>query len=278
MYASIGTDIPGEGWTFEPKYDGVRVLAVVTPTDVGLITRNGKDKAAQFPEIADAFESIAKKKKRSFVLDGEIVALIDGEPARFRELQSRMHVQGKTDIANQATSTPSALIAFDLLVDGDTVMIDQPWTVRRKRLERFVGTRPPKGVRLGDSAPGDGEKPSPGARRDDWEGIIAKRVDSTYQPGNARATGSSSRSSSGRSSSSAATPPQNARAPRCPASRLLRRRRPGVRAIPAAASPARASRRWQNGSSDSSESHLILRPRCARTRRHTGWWPKSWSR
>ena len=62
MYASIGTDIPGEGWTFEPKYDGVRVLALVTPTDVGLITRNGKDKAAQFPEIVDALKSIAKKR------------------------------------------------------------------------------------------------------------------------------------------------------------------------------------------------------------------------
>jgi bifunctional non-homologous end joining protein LigD len=52
MYASIGSEIPGKGWTFEPKYDGVRVLAFATPAEVTLITRNGKDKSAQFPEIA----------------------------------------------------------------------------------------------------------------------------------------------------------------------------------------------------------------------------------
>ncbi|MGK2963214.1 MAG: DNA polymerase ligase N-terminal domain-containing protein, partial [Gemmatimonadaceae bacterium] len=54
MYASIGKSVPGEGWTFEPKYDGVRVLAFVTDDDVLLVTRNGKDKSAQFPEVVDA--------------------------------------------------------------------------------------------------------------------------------------------------------------------------------------------------------------------------------
>src|SRR2546423_7166993 len=57
MYASIGSEIPGSGWTFEPKYDGVRVLAYATPTDVRLVTRNGKDKAKQFPEIAAALRN-----------------------------------------------------------------------------------------------------------------------------------------------------------------------------------------------------------------------------
>jgi len=184
MMASIGTEIPsGADWTFEPKYDGVRVLAFASGASVRLITRNGKDKSHQFPEVTAGVGALARQRKRPFVLDGEIVALAGDAPARFQALQGRMHLQGKADIASQATSTPSALITFDLLVDGDTVLIDQPWTVRRKRLERFIGSRPPKGVRLGDSAPGDGEKLLARARRDDWEGVIAKHVDSPYQPG-----------------------------------------------------------------------------------------------
>jgi len=184
MLASIGTSIPtGDGWTFEPKYDGVRVLAFASGSSVRLITRNGKDKSHQFPEVTAGVRALALRRKRPFVLDGEIVAFAGDAPARFQALQSRMHLQGATDIAGQVTSTPSALIAFDLLVDGDSVLLDQPWSVRRKRLERFIGARRPKGLRLGDSAPGDGEKLLARARRDDWEGIIAKRVDSTYQPG-----------------------------------------------------------------------------------------------
>jgi len=184
MMASIGTSIPtGDGWTFEPKYDGVRVLAFASGSSVRLITRNGKDKSHQFPEVTAGVRALALRRKRPFVLDGEIVAFAGDAPARFQALQGRMHLQGATDIASQVTSTPSALIAFDLLVDGDSVLLDQPWSVRRKRLERFIGARRPKGLRLGDSAPGDGEKLLARARRDDWEGIIAKRVDSTYQPG-----------------------------------------------------------------------------------------------
>src|SRR5438552_12655573 len=92
MYASIGSEVPGKGWTFEPKYDGIRVLAYATPDDVKLMTRNGKDKARQFPEIVASLKKLAAQTKRSLVLDGEIVALIDGEPARFQELHSRMQV------------------------------------------------------------------------------------------------------------------------------------------------------------------------------------------
>jgi bifunctional non-homologous end joining protein LigD len=184
MMASIGTDIPtGDRWTFEPKYDGVRVLAFASGTGVRLVTRNGNDKSAQFPEVTAAVRALAHRRKRPFVLDGEIVAIEGGKPARFQALQSRMHLQGADDISGQSTSTPSALIAFDLLVDGDDVLLDEPWTTRRRRLERFIGARPPNGLRLGDSGPGDGERLLARARRDDWEGIIAKRTDSTYQPG-----------------------------------------------------------------------------------------------
>ena len=60
MLASVGTEIPeGGDWTFEPKYDGIRVLVYATPASARLVTRNGKDKTAQFPGIAEAVRKVA---------------------------------------------------------------------------------------------------------------------------------------------------------------------------------------------------------------------------
>jgi bifunctional non-homologous end joining protein LigD len=183
MYASIGTEIPGDGWTFEPKYDGIRVLAFTTEADVKLITRNGKDKAAQFPEVVAALKKLASQTKRAFLLDGEIVALIDGKPARFQELQGRMHVKEPRMIERLSTSTPAALALFDILVDDDDALIAKPWTDRRARLLKLVGKRTAPHLWVTESIEGDGKKMLERARRQGWEGIIAKRIDSTYEPG-----------------------------------------------------------------------------------------------
>jgi bifunctional non-homologous end joining protein LigD len=184
MYASVGTEIPGEDWTFEPKYDGVRVLAFATSSEVKLMTRNAKDKAAQFPEIVSSLKKLAAQTRHSLVLDGEIVALHDGEPARFQELQGRMHVKESLLIASRSSASPAALILFDILVDGDEVLIREPWTERRARLLKRVGKRVNTQLRLTESIEGDGKKMLEKARREGWEGIIAKRVDSRYEPGN----------------------------------------------------------------------------------------------
>ena len=184
MYASVGTEIPGEGWTFEEKYDGVRVLAFATSSEVKLMTRNGKDKAAQFPEIVAALKKLAAQTRHSLVLDGEIVALHNGEPARFQELQGRMHVKESQLIASRSSASPAALILFDILVDGDDILIKDPWTERRARLVKRVGRRVNAQLRVTESIEGDGKKMLEKARRQGWEGIIAKRVDSRYEPGN----------------------------------------------------------------------------------------------
>ncbi|HEY4733555.1 MAG TPA: DNA ligase D [Gemmatimonadaceae bacterium] len=184
MYASIGTEIPGEGWTFEPKYDGIRVLAYATSDDVKLVTRNSKDKAKQFPEIVAAMKKLASRAKCSLVVDGEIVALIDGMPARFQELQSRMHVKEEQIIERHSSSTPAALILFDILMDGEDVLMRQPWSERRAHLLKRVGKHVSDQVRLTDSIEGDGKKMLEKARSEGWEGIIAKRIDSRYEPGN----------------------------------------------------------------------------------------------
>src|SRR5687768_11219619 len=184
MYASVGSEVPGTGWTFEPKYDGIRVLAYATSQSAKLVTRNGKDKAQQFPEIVAALKKLASQTKRSLVLDGEIVALIDGEPARFQQLQSRMHVKEVTVIEHHSSSAPAALILFDMLVDGDDILIREPWTERRARLVKRIGKRESAQLRVTDSSEGDGKKMLENARRQGWEGIIAKKTDSRYEPGN----------------------------------------------------------------------------------------------
>ena len=184
MLASVGTEIPkGEGWTFEPKYDGIRVLAFTTPTAVRLITRNGKDKAAQFPEIVDALQKLSRRRGRALVFDGEIVALHDGNPARFQELQGRMHVKDSHAITAYRDSAPVCLVAFDLLVDGDDVLLREPWRARRRRLERAIGRAASSELRLSDSIPDDGAAMLQRAHGSGWEGIMAKRTDAIYAPG-----------------------------------------------------------------------------------------------
>src|SRR3990172_7720663 len=95
MLASPGKEVPADDrWVFEPKYDGIRIIALVTRDAVALLTRNGHDKCRQFPEVTGALRDLARALKGDVVLDGEIVALdAGGEPARFQDLQGRMHLQ-----------------------------------------------------------------------------------------------------------------------------------------------------------------------------------------
>jgi bifunctional non-homologous end joining protein LigD len=186
MLATLASDIPdGDGWTFEPKYDGIRVIVLATLGGVSLITRNGNDKAVQFPEVAEAAQRLAKARKKPLILDGEIVALEQGEVARFQALQSRMHVASPTAIEHHVTDTPVTCILFDLLLEGDEGLLGDPWHARRMRLERVMRGRgvDPDRLRLGETEEGDGTRMLEHARETGWEGIIAKRVDAPYRPG-----------------------------------------------------------------------------------------------
>ncbi|MDQ3950069.1 MAG: non-homologous end-joining DNA ligase [Gemmatimonadota bacterium] len=203
MYATIGTEMPhGDDWTFEPKYDGIRVLAFARPVDddeietdeatrsrlrrrtrgVHLMTRNGRDKAAQFPEIVGALRSLAQRVGRPLILDGEIVALERDRPGRFQTLQSRMHLQNVEQLAAQAKAAPAALVTFDILQDGDAELFSEPWAERRRRLERLLRSPRLKNVRLSETT-SDGGQMVERAAAVGWEGVIAKRTKSTYRPG-----------------------------------------------------------------------------------------------
>jgi bifunctional non-homologous end joining protein LigD len=190
MLASVADSQPaGAGWTFEPKYDGVRLLIYATRTGAALMTRNGHDKAAQFPSIAAAAQALATWHRASLVLDGEIVAVVDGAPGRFQALQNRIHVRDATAIDAQDRDAPVAFVAFDLLVDGETVLTAEPWSTRRHRLEQVLGKRTPtRGatdgaeIRLAETSP-DGAAMLRRARAGGWEGVMAKRTDAPYLPG-----------------------------------------------------------------------------------------------
>ncbi len=183
MLASIGSDVPEGEWTFEPKYDGIRVLAYCTKDEVLLITRNSLDKSHQFPEITEALRKVASSARRSLVLDGEIVALVGDEPGRFQGLQGRMHVTSDLAIAQHRKSSPAAIFVFDILMDGDDPLVHDPWEERRKRLEKRLAKRVSSVVRLVESQRGEGAKLLARAREEGWEGIIAKRTDARYEPG-----------------------------------------------------------------------------------------------
>ncbi|HEY2374835.1 MAG TPA: DNA ligase D [Gemmatimonadaceae bacterium] len=182
MYATIGTDVPPNGeWSFEPKYDGMRALAFVSPTRVQLMTRNGKDKSAQFPEVTRALGKLGRQLARRVVLDGEVVALERNRPGHFQSLQGRFHLKSAADIAHAARVSPAAIFLFDILADDREALVDVPLTERRAWLERVL-RRAPAGVRISESSP-NGTRMLTRAQRGRWEGVIAKRSASLYVPG-----------------------------------------------------------------------------------------------
>lgn len=183
MYATIGTAMPhGADWTFEQKYDGMRVIAVLTSRDIRLVTRNGRDKATQFPEIVEALARLARQARRPLMLDGEIVAMVGGRPAAFQALQSRMQLKDPALVRDQASQHPAALVLFDVLQEGRTNVLREPWRDRRVRLERILARNDDKRIRI-SAASSNGDRMVSQARRHGWEGVIAKHVAAPYVPG-----------------------------------------------------------------------------------------------
>jgi bifunctional non-homologous end joining protein LigD len=184
MLASVGQEVPhGEEWTFEPKYDGIRILAFVADGSVSLLSRNGNSKTAQFPEIVAALAGLSRARKKPFVLDGEIVAIDDGAPARFQQLQTRMHATNRAHIAARRDDTPVAYVIFDVLLDGDEALINEAQHVRRAHLLQLLIPPVPHVLRVSDSLSGSPTRLLDKARARGWEGVIAKRNDAVYEPG-----------------------------------------------------------------------------------------------
>jgi bifunctional non-homologous end joining protein LigD len=178
---------------YEPKYDGIRALIAVEPrgrgqpAEITIASRLGNEKTAQFPEVVQALGAWGARRRKPALLDGEIVALDQaGRPTDFQKLQDRIHLTLARDIAALAGTRPVAFVAFDLLSDGGEALLDLPLAERRRRLAGALGraVSPDSGtLRIALQSAGGGAALLERARREGWEGIIAKDARSKYQPG-----------------------------------------------------------------------------------------------
>jgi ATP-dependent DNA ligase len=157
----------GDGWSYEPKWDGFRALAFVDGSDCYLQSRNGKPLGRYFPEL--------QFREGRYVLDGELVILDSDGGQEFDALQQRIH-PAVSRIERLAKEMPARFVAFDLLARDDRSLLEEPFERRRAELEDVVA----KPVEL-TPCTRDPDKAEP------WlqgaEGVVAKQLDAPYRPG-----------------------------------------------------------------------------------------------
>jgi ATP-dependent DNA ligase len=180
MLAKPSDGLPdGDGWLFEPKWDGFRAIVFRDGDEVLIQSRDLKPLDRYFPELADPLRASLPER---CVIDGEVVIARDGG-LDFEALLLRIH-PAASRVKMLAAETPASFVGWDLLALGDDDLRTTPQGERRSRLEdAFAAVQPP--VRL---TPATRDR----ATAADWfdrfegaglDGVIAKRLDATYQPG-----------------------------------------------------------------------------------------------
>ncbi len=167
-----------DGWLFELKLDGYRLLAAKRGHDVLLLTRNGNDYTHVFPEVAKAMKALPYD---SCIIDGEVVVLDDQGKPSFSRLQRRGRLQNDTDIGHAAVELSATYFAFDVIAFDDWDLRPMPLIERRAFLLEMV----PKlgAVRAMDHLEREGELFLREVSKLGLEGIIAKKASSTYEAG-----------------------------------------------------------------------------------------------
>jgi len=179
---SVGTIPTGPEWQYEPKWDGFRCIAFREGQTVELQSKAGQTLTRYFPELVAALLQLKAKK---FVLDGEIILLIDGKLS-FDDLLQRIH-PAASRVAKLSQQRPVQFVLFDLLVDDrGRSLLDQPFLKRRATLESFTAKY------LKDSSafvlsPATNEIPVARgwlkSMRGQLDGVVAKRLDLPYLSG-----------------------------------------------------------------------------------------------
>ena len=152
-------------WAFEGKWDGYRVLADADHGRLTLRSRRGRDVTAEYPQLAALAADLSE---HQVILDGEAVALDDKGVPSFGEMQ------------NRARSTRVEYWAFDILYLDGRSLLRAKYSDRRRLLEALAEGG---GLIVPDALDGDGPEALEHARSQRWEGVIAKKRDSTYQAG-----------------------------------------------------------------------------------------------
>ncbi len=180
MLATAGT-LPTDdsGWAYEMKWDGLRALGFIAGGKVRFASRTTRDITHVYPELAGLATASGV---RQAVLDGEIVAFGGGEWPDFEVLQQRMNIASAAQAKQLATEVPVSFLAFDLLWLNGRSLLDLPYSRRRAQLEGLdlnaVNWQVPPSF-TGEA----GADIQSVSREHDLEGVMAKRVQSRYEPG-----------------------------------------------------------------------------------------------
>jgi len=180
MEAKSADQLPeGQGWWFEPKWDGFRCIAIRKGDHVTLQAKSGKPLGRYFPEIVEVLRDLTPD---PFVIDGELLVRAGGRLS-FEALQMRLH-PSESRIRRLAGEAPAVLTLFDMLQapSGDDLRT-RPLAERRQALQAFVAS-------LGDVpalcvTPGTADLALAQTWLDDGklEGVVAKRWDGPYREG-----------------------------------------------------------------------------------------------
>src|SRR6185295_5472716 len=178
MLAEIGDEPRSDPqWLYEPKVDGYRVIAFVQDGVARLQSRRGIDLTTAFPEIVADLQAQAVD---SMIVDGEIVALdATGRPS-FNALQNRRELKTPNELAAAQRESPVILLCFDLLHFAGINLRGAPYIDRRRYLSQCLLTS--AHLQLVHTSD-DAEKLYAASLDAGFEGIVAKRKDSPYQPG-----------------------------------------------------------------------------------------------
>jgi bifunctional non-homologous end joining protein LigD len=167
-----------DGWVYEIKWDGVRAIAYSTPGELRLESRNLKEITGSYPELARLNRALSS---HAAILDGEIVAFDEQGRPSFAALQRRMHVGSQAQAKRLAKASPVTYMIFDLLwLDGHSLM-GLSYEQRRELLDE-LGLRGETWQTPGHLS-GRGRDVLKATAEQQLEGIVAKRLDSPYDPG-----------------------------------------------------------------------------------------------
>ena len=188
MLAKLEHEIPrGEGWRYEPKWDGFRALVFRDGEGVHIQSRDGRGLERFFPELVPA---LAEAFPPDCVVDGEII-LAGPKGLEFDQLQLRLH-PAESRIRKLAAEIPASYVAFDLLAQDGVDLRAEPFDDRRARLGSMLGTEATERLPVGETAvlltPRTDDPEVAAAWFDSFErlgldGVVAKRADQRYVPG-----------------------------------------------------------------------------------------------
>jgi ATP-dependent DNA ligase len=182
MLARLERELPGDGYLYEPKWDGFRCLAFRSGPELELRSRNQRPLARYFPELVEALLSLPAEE---FVLDGEIVAVSASGPD-FSALLARLH-PAASRVEQLRRETPALFIAFDVIaVDRDDLR-GRPFRERRRVLERLLAdANPPLELTPVTEERAVAERWLEGYQGAGVDGVVAKHADLRYEEGERR--------------------------------------------------------------------------------------------